>query len=187
MDKIFFKSWVLRIPHRFEGSSLDGESLIFSWSHFLFSYYQSSFFFLCVLFLESAESNHFLLAHIPRMNESHDPRRPFKEAITTSAFSTFSSTTTSCSLIWEMTVWSLHSGSSHSSTGFLRSHSNLCSSLQISWSRNQTSLSVSLGNTLVVQFDLWLNQQWSSWPWPSSFGVRLWASSPSGTRTSLLM
>ena len=60
-----------------EGSSLDGESLIFSCSHLLFSYYESSF-FLCVLFPESTESNHFLLAHFPRMNESHDPRRPFK-------------------------------------------------------------------------------------------------------------
>ena len=42
-------------------------------------YYESSFFF----FPESTESNHFLLAHIPWMNESHDPGRPFKVAITT--------------------------------------------------------------------------------------------------------
>ena len=48
-------------------------------------------------------------------------------------------------LIWEtlMTAWSLHSWSSHSSIGFLRSYSNLCSFLQIGWPRNQTS-SVSL-------------------------------------------
>ena len=52
--------------------------------------------------------------------------------------------------LWSMTVWSLHSRSSHSSTSFLRSYSDLCSSLQIAWSRNQTSLSVSLGKTLVV-------------------------------------
>ena len=43
------------------------------------------------------------------------------------------------------------------------------------------------GETLVVQVDPWLNQPWSSWPWPSSSCVRLLASSPSGTRTSLLM
>ena len=78
-----------------EGSSLDGESLIFICSHILFSYYESSFFF----FPESAESNHFLLAYFPRMNESHDLGRPFKVAITTSSFSTSSSTATSCSLI----------------------------------------------------------------------------------------
>ena len=83
------------------------KSLIFNCSHLLFL----SFFFLWVLFLESTESNHFLLAHIPRMNESHDPRRPFKLAITTSAFFTYSFTASSCSLIWEtlMTTSSLHS------------------------------------------------------------------------------
>ena len=81
------------------GCSSDGEILIFSCSHLLFSYYESSFFFLCVLFPDFAESNHFLLAHIPRMNESHDPGRPFKVIITTSAFSTYFSTTSSCSLI----------------------------------------------------------------------------------------
>ena len=36
-----------------------------------------------------------------------------------------------------MTAWSLHSGSSHSSTGFLKWYFNLCSSLQIAWSRNK--------------------------------------------------
>ena len=82
------------------GISLDGESLIFSFSHLLFSYYESSFFF----FPESAESNHFLLAHIPHMNESYDPGRPFKVAITTSTFFTSSFTASSCSLIWETLV-----------------------------------------------------------------------------------
>ena len=48
----------------------------------------------------------------------------------------------------------MNSGSSHSSTVF----SNPYSYLQIAWSRNQT-YSVSLGKTLVVQFDPWLNQQ----------------------------
>ena len=113
--------------------------------------------------MSRVESNHFLLAYILRMNGSHDPGRPFKVAITTSAFFT------------------------SSFTCFLRSSSDVCSFLQIAWSRNQTSPSVSLGKTLVVQVDPWLNQQWTSWPWPSSFGVRLWAASPSGTGTSLIM
>ena len=52
----------------------------------------------------SSESNHFFLAHIPRTNESHDPGMSFKVAITTYAFSTCSSTATSCSLIWETRV-----------------------------------------------------------------------------------
>ena len=99
MDKRLFKNWVLCIHHRLR-DILWGESLIFSCSHFLFSYYESSLFF----FPESVESNHFLLAHIPCMNESHDPGRPFKVAITTSAFSTSSSTATSCFLIWETLV-----------------------------------------------------------------------------------
>ena len=66
-----------------EGSSLHRESLIFSCSHLLFSYYDSGF-FLCALFLEYVEGNHFLLAHIPRMNESHDLGRSFKVVITIS-------------------------------------------------------------------------------------------------------
>ncbi len=107
------------------------------------------------LLMSWAESNHFLLAYVLRMNESHDPGRSFKVAITTSAFFTSSFTSSIC---------------------FLRSSSDVCSFLQLAWSRNQTSLSVSLGKTLVVQVDPWLNQQWSSWPWPSSSGVRLWAS-----------
>ena len=61
----------------------------------------------------------------------------------------------------------LHSGSSHSSTIFSKRSSELSSYLQIAWSRNKTS-SVSLGKTLVLQVDPWLNQQWSSWPWSSS-------------------
>ena len=73
------------------------ESLIFICFHLLFSSYESSFFF----FSESIEINHFLLTHIPWMNESHDPGRPFKVAITTSAFFTSAS---SCSwfkrLLW---------------------------------------------------------------------------------------
>ena len=133
-------------------SSLDGESLIFNFSHILFSYYESSFFFfLCVIFPESAERNHFLLAHIPHMNESHDPGRPFKVAITASAFFTHR-----FKLFFDLRdlykVWSLHFGSSHSSTGFLRSYSDFCSSLEIAWSRNQTSLGY-LRKILLVQVD----------------------------------
>ena len=87
--------------------------------------------------MSRVESNHFLLAYILPMNGSHDPGRPFKVAITTSAFFTSSFT----SSIW-----------------FLGSSSDVCSFLQIAWSRNQTSLSVYLGKTLVVQVDPWLNQ-----------------------------
>ena len=116
--------------------------------------------------MSRAESNHFLLAYILRMNGSHDPGRPFKVAITTSAFFTYSFISSIC---------------------FLRSYFDACYFLQIAWSRNQTSLSVSLGKTLVVQVDPWLDQQWSSWPWPSSSGVRLWTSSPFRIGTSLLM
>ena len=62
------------------------KSLIFNCSHLLFL----SFLLLWVLFLESIERNHFLLAHIPHMNEFHDPGRPFKVPITNFAFFTFS-------------------------------------------------------------------------------------------------
>ena len=55
------------------------------------------------------ESNHFLLAHIPWMNESHDPGRPFKMAITTSTFFISSSTASSCSSFWIFTFFSLFS------------------------------------------------------------------------------
>ena len=97
MDKRFFKSWVLRIPHCLR----DLLWMVRAWStHILFSSYESSFFF----FPKSAESNHFLLAHIPQMNESHDPGRSFKVVIKTYAFSTSSSTNSGCSLIWETLV-----------------------------------------------------------------------------------
>ena len=99
MDKNFFKNWVLQIPHRLRYLLW----MVRAWSsHLLFSYYESSF-FLCVLFPESAESNDFLLVHIPCMNESHDLGKPFKVDITTFTFSTYS-TPTSCYLIWETLV-----------------------------------------------------------------------------------
>ena len=46
----------------------------------------------------------FFLAQIPWMKESHDLGRPFNVVITISAFSTSSSITSSCSLIWETLV-----------------------------------------------------------------------------------
>jgi len=139
---------------------------------FFFSSYETSFFF----FPKSVESNYFLLAHILCMNESHDPGRPFKVAITTSAFSTSSSTASSCSAFWIFTFFNC----------FLKA---------IFWFKFLSSNSLVkesnifgvFGETLVVQVDSWLNQQWSSWPWPSSSCVRFLASSPSGTRTSILM
>ena len=92
MDKRFLKSWVLCIPYCLR----DLLWMLRAWSsHLLFSYYELSI-FLCGLFLESVESNHFLLEHISHMNEFHDPGRPFNMAITTSSFSISSSTTSSC-------------------------------------------------------------------------------------------
>ena len=38
------------------------------------------------LLISRAEINHLLMAYILHMNESHDPERPFKVAITTSAY-----------------------------------------------------------------------------------------------------
>ena len=84
------------------------------------------------LLMSRFESNYFLLAYILCMNESHDHGRPFKVAITTSAFSTSSSTASSC----------LHSGSSHSSTVFSKPSSDLSSYLQIAWSRNKNIFGV---------------------------------------------
>ena len=60
--------------------------------------------FLCALFPESDEGNHFLLEHIPWMNESHDFRSTFKVVIISPAFSNSSSTASSCSLISETLV-----------------------------------------------------------------------------------
>ena len=121
VDKQFFKSWDLHIPHWLR----DLLWKMRAWSS------ETSFFF----FPKSTESNYFLLEHISWMNEFHDPGNPFKVAITTSAFFTSSFPAWSCPLIWEilMTAWSLHSGFSYSLVDFLRSYSDLCSSLQIAW------------------------------------------------------
>ena len=121
-----------------EGSSLDGESLIFSCSHLLFSSYESSLFF----FPDSAESNHFLLAHIPRMNEF----------MILGGHSRWLSLLLHPPFLLLPLQVVLHPRSSHSSIIFSNPSSDLCSSLQIAWSRNQTSL-VSLGKTFMVQVD----------------------------------
>ena len=68
---------------------------------FFFSSYETSFFF----FPKSTEGNHFLLAHIPHMNESHDHGRPFEVAITTSAFSASSSMASRCYAFWIFTFF----------------------------------------------------------------------------------
>ena len=90
MYKRFFKNWVLHIPHRLRDLLwiMRARSLVAP--IFPFSYYESSF-FLCALFSEFDESNHFLLEHISRMNESHDLRRPFKVFITMSYSSSIAS------------------------------------------------------------------------------------------------
>ena len=70
MDKRFFKNWILHIPHHLR----DLLSMVRAWSSIAPIFFFSSY--------ESTESNHFLLAHIPQMNESHDLGRPFKVVIT---------------------------------------------------------------------------------------------------------
>ena len=103
MDKRVFKNWVLHIPHRLR----DLLWIVSTWSLVapIFSSLIMSRASSCVCSSQSlAESNHFLLAHIPRMNESHEPGRPIKVVITISALFTSSSTASSCSLIWETLV-----------------------------------------------------------------------------------
>ena len=55
------------------------------------------------LLISWSESNHLLLEYILRMNESHDHGRPFKVAITTSAFS--ASTASRCYAFWIFTFF----------------------------------------------------------------------------------
>ena len=133
--------------------------IFFEWWELDLQLLPSSFFF----FPKSIESNYFLLAHILCMNESHDPGRPFKVAITTSAFWIF----TFFNYFLKAIFW----------FKFLSSNSLV----------KESNIFGVFGETLVVQVDSWLNHQWSSWPWPSSSCVRLLASSPPGTGTSILM
>ena len=91
MDKRFVKNLVLHIPHHLR----DLLWMVRVWSS------NAPIFF----FLESAKSNHFLLAYILCMNESHDLGRQFKVAITTSAFSVSSSTASRCYAFWIFTFF----------------------------------------------------------------------------------
>ena len=183
MDKRLFKSWVLHIPHSLRYLLWIVKSLS-SVSPIFFSLIMS--FFLCVLFPESAESNHFLMAHIPWMNESHDLEMPFKVVITTFSFSTSSSTASSCSLIWE-TLVKYDCMVSHSSIGFLKSSFDLCSSLQIAWSRNQNiSLGVFREETCGIRWSL-IELAMIFLALTKFLLCKDLASSPSGNGTSLLM
>ena len=96
VDKKFFKSWDLHIPHWLRDLLWNMRA----WSS------ETRFFF----FPKFVESNQFLLEHIPWMNEFHDSGRPFKVAITTSAFFTSSFPAWSCSLMvsafWIFTFFS---------------------------------------------------------------------------------
>ena len=103
MDNMFFKNWVLHIPHRLRYLFW----IVKSWSSvapIFFSLIMSRASSWVCSSQSLAESNHFLLEHIPWMNESHDPGRPFKVFITTFVFSTSSSTSSCCSLIGETLV-----------------------------------------------------------------------------------
>ena len=67
--------------------------IFFGWRELDLQLLPSSLLFLwfeLLLLHGVSESNHFLLEHIPWMNEFYDPGRPFKVAITTFAFFTFS-------------------------------------------------------------------------------------------------
>ena len=122
---------------------------------FFFSSYETSFFF----FPKSVESNYFLLAHILCMNESHDPGRPFKVAITTS-----SSTVSSCSAFWIFTFFNC----------FLKAI---------------FLFMFFPSNSLVKESSIFgvFRKDTCGTSWPSSSYVRLLASSPSGIGTSLLV
>ena len=156
MDKRFFKNWVLHIPHR-----LRDLWMVRAWSS------------IC-----SHLSSSLLMRRASSSSQS-------QLKVITSFWHTFLTWMNPMimgghSLLLLLPLQDvMHSGSSHSSTIFSNPSSELSSYLQIAWLRNQTSL-VSLGKTLVVQVDPWLNQQWSS-------GVRILALSPSGTGTFLLM
>ena len=112
MDKKFFKRWVLHIPHRLR----DLLWMVRAWSLVAptFSYRASSsceFSSQSLLKLITCFWNTFLSWMNLMILGGH--------------------------LRWPSPF--LHSGSSHSSTSFSRSYSDFCSSLQIAWSRNQTS------------------------------------------------
>ena len=90
MDKRFFKNGFLHIHHHLR-DILWITRAWFSVAPIFSSLYYESSFFLCALFPEFVEGNHFLLAHIPRMNESHDLGSPFKVVIKISSSSSIAS------------------------------------------------------------------------------------------------
>ena len=108
------------------------------------------------LLMSRAESNYFLLAYILCMNPT-----------ILGGHSRWLSPLLQSPLLLLLLQVVMHSRSSHSSTVFSKPSFDLCSYIKIGLSRNQTC-SVSFGNTLVIQVDPWLNQQWFSWPWSSS-------------------
>ena len=121
--------------------------IFFEWWELDLQLLPSSFFF----FPKSVESSYFLLAHIICMNESHDIGRPFKVAITTFAFSTSSYTASSCSAFWIFTF----------SKCFLKAifwFEFLSSNILV----KESNIFRVFWETLVVQFDSWMNQQWYS-------------------------
>ena len=147
MDKRFFKNWVLHIPHRLR----DLLCMVRAWSSVapIFSY---------LIISRASSSSQILLKVITSF--WHTFLEWMNPMILGDHSRWLSPLLHSATLLLPLQDV-LHSRSSHSSTIFSKPSSDLCSSLQIDWSRNQT-YSVSLGKTLVVQVDLWLNQQWSS-------------------------
>ena len=103
MDKRFFKNWVLHIPHRLR----DILWIMSAWSSVapIFSSLIMGQDSSCVCSSQSLLKviTSFWNTFLEWMNP-HDPGRPFKVVITTSAFSTSSSIASSCSLIWETLV-----------------------------------------------------------------------------------
>ena len=149
MDKRLFKNLVLRIPHRLR----DLLSMVTAWS-------SVSTIFSSLIMSRSSSSSQSLLKVITSFwhtflawMDSHDSGRPFKVAITTSSFSISSSIASRCFAFWIFTFFNY----------FLKAifWFKFLSSNSLVKESNIFSV---FGETLVVQFDLRLNQQWSSWP-----------------------
>ena len=103
VDKKFFKSWDLDISHWLRNllwMMRDWSSVSSIFPSLLMNRASSSSWSLL-------NCNHFLLEHIPWMNEFHDPGRPFKVAITTSSFFTASSCSWFERLLWLHGLWIL--------------------------------------------------------------------------------
>ena len=121
MDNIFFKSWVLHIPHCLRD---------LLWT---VRYWSSVTHIFSSLMSRDSSSSQSLMKVITSfwhtflilMNESHYPRRPFKEVITTFAFSTSSSTTSRCSTFWIFTFFNYFLKSIFLSSNRLIKESNI--------------------------------------------------------------